>query len=159
MTETTTEQHAPRPGWVPGDRDLAERLSLTLRLTDIGVSQMATYLGVTRETIGRWINGRVEPKRAALLAWAGITGADMAWLETGQSSPDSVRADGVLPRLGSNQQPPRYPLALGTGGVAGWTTGGPGGLVGTGAAGGAPPRPTPTPGRPAPSPATPCLPR
>ena len=70
-------------GWVP-EWTLADRLARSLRETGIGVSGMATQLGVSRETVGRWINGHGEPKRAALLARAAITGVDLHWLETGE---------------------------------------------------------------------------
>lgn len=74
---------------------------------------MADQLGVSRETIGRWINGRGTPRRGSLVAWATITGVDFRWLETGeaQEAPADrpTPPEGVpLPRLDSNQQPSGY---------------------------------------------------
>lgn len=71
---------------------------------------MATRLRVSRASVGRWLNGHSEPKYAALLAWASITGVDLHWLETGEGEPTSGDPDGgsQLPRLDSNQQPSVY---------------------------------------------------
>jgi len=105
---TTSPLHSGPTGWVP-TWDLADRLTRSLRETDLGVSEIAAQLGVSRETVGRWTNGRVTPKRAALLAWASITGVDLHWLETGESpAPDAQGSPDVLPRLDSNQQPSGY---------------------------------------------------
>lgn len=88
-----------------------------MRDSGIGVASMALQLGVSRETIGRWINGRGEPRRGSIVAWASITGVDLKWLETGeaQKAPASgpTPPGHSLPRLDSNQQPSGYPLALG----------------------------------------------
>lgn len=70
-------------------------MSKALRESGIGVAEMANYLGVSRDTIGRWTNGRGEPKRAAVVAWAAITNVDLDWLETG---------NGWAPRV-SNPEP------------------------------------------------------
>jgi len=109
---TTNPQRGGAQGWVP-EWDLADRLARTLRETGIGVSDMAAQLGVSRETVGRWTNGKGVPKRAGLLAWASVTGVDLEWLETGEgpatsSSPDP---DPQLPRLDSNQEPSGYESA------------------------------------------------
>lgn len=71
-------------GGVVPEWDLADRLTKALRYSGLGVSDMATQLGVSRESVGRWINGRNAPKRAAVVAWASITGCDLYWLENGQ---------------------------------------------------------------------------
>lgn len=99
MTQTQAET-AIVPVW-----DLADRMTKALRESGIGVAEMAGYLGVSRDSIGRWINGRNEPKRAAVVAWAAITNIDLTWLETGQApalelvpGPDSVRQQGLEPR-------------------------------------------------------------
>lgn len=76
---TTTRSHERTPA-IP-EFDLADYMTKALRLSGLSVSEMAEQLGVTRETVGRWINGRGEPKRGALIAWAAITGVDLAWLE------------------------------------------------------------------------------
>jgi transcriptional regulator with XRE-family HTH domain len=111
---TTTQQLRPEgriPAW-----DLSDRLGKALRDSGIGVSAMADQLGISRETIGRWINGRGKPRRGSIVAWAAITGVDFRWLETGeaQEAPASrpTPPDPGLPRLDSNQQPSGYASAL-----------------------------------------------
>jgi transcriptional regulator with XRE-family HTH domain len=71
--------------------DLADRMRRTLRVTGIGVQEMADYLEVSRETVGTWINGRVNPRKTALMAWALRTGANYEWLATGCTPPDLNR--------------------------------------------------------------------
>lgn len=108
---TTTQQLRPEgrvPVW-----DLADRLGKALKDSGIGVGAMAAQLGVSRETVGRWINGRGVPRRAVLITWSLVTGVDFRWLETGAAQ--EVSADGPtppegipLPRLDSNQEPSGY---------------------------------------------------
>ena len=64
--------------------DLADRLRKSLRVREMTVQEMADYLGLSRNTIGNWINGRSKPSRAQLIAWAGRVDAPLSWLETGQ---------------------------------------------------------------------------
>ncbi|AMB58249.1 helix-turn-helix domain-containing protein [Microterricola viridarii] len=68
--------------------DLADRMRRTLRVTGIGVQEMADYLEVSRESVGTWINGRITPRKTTLMAWALRTGASYDWLATGATSPD-----------------------------------------------------------------------
>jgi transcriptional regulator with XRE-family HTH domain len=70
--------------------DLADRLRRTLRVTGIGVSEMAADLGVSREAVGTWINGRIIPRRSSVMAWALRTGASFDWLMygTNDKAPD-----------------------------------------------------------------------
>lgn len=70
--------------------DLADRMRKTLRHTGISVQQMADYLGVSRNTVGSWINGHTPPDRRTILLWAMRTGVPVEWLETGQvpTTPD-----------------------------------------------------------------------
>lgn len=72
---TNTEQI---PAW-----DLGDRLHKALRHSKVGVQEMADYLGVTRTSVGNWINGRNKPANPALKLWAMRTGVDYEWLITG----------------------------------------------------------------------------
>lgn len=90
--------------------DLADRMRKALRTSDLGVQEMADYLGVARSTVGKWINGHINPSKQSLRLWALRTGVDFDWLVTGES-PHQLEADeglAMLPRLDSNQQPAGY---------------------------------------------------
>jgi transcriptional regulator with XRE-family HTH domain len=41
---------------------------------------MADYLGVARNTVSTWINGRIAPSKQTLRLWALRTGVDYEWL-------------------------------------------------------------------------------
>lgn len=109
MSATQLRPAGRIPSW-----DLHDRLGKALRDSGLGVSDMAEQLGVSRETIGRWVNGRGAPKRGSLVAWASVTGVDFRWLETGENqAPAGVPpTPGKLPRLDSNQEPSGYVLPL-----------------------------------------------
>lgn len=81
--------------------DVADRMRKTLRHSDIGVQEMAEYLGVSRNTVGSWINGRIRPDVRTMRLWALRTGYPYAWLTTGLE-PDgpgrgSVGPEGLEP--------------------------------------------------------------
>ena len=46
--------------------DLCDRLGKSLRVSRLSVQEMADYLGVHRNTVGAYLNGRVEPLKCAL---------------------------------------------------------------------------------------------
>ena len=83
---------------VPGF-DRADRLRKSLRHADIGSQEMADYLGVSRNSVSNWINGRFVPSLAVLRAWAARTGVSLGWLVTGNPDAEdddireSVKAD------------------------------------------------------------------
>lgn len=82
--------------------DLADRLRKSLRVADISVQDMADYLEVSRNTIGRWINGHGEPNGAAVRLWALRCGVPYVWLRHGVVP----EGDGPeRPRQDSNLQP------------------------------------------------------
>lgn len=70
------------PAGVP-EFDLADRMRKALRTADMGVQEMADYLGVARNTVSTWINGRIVPNRQTVLLWAMRTGVPLEWLESG----------------------------------------------------------------------------
>lgn len=73
MSETATAQRVP--AW-----DLADRMRKSLREADIGVQEMADYLGVGRNTVSTWINGRITPGRPVLRLWSMRCGVSYEWL-------------------------------------------------------------------------------
>jgi transcriptional regulator with XRE-family HTH domain len=64
--------------------DLADRLRKSLRVSGVPVGSMAESLGVSRNTVSNWINGRGRPCKDQLTVWAAITDAPSSWLETGE---------------------------------------------------------------------------
>ena len=72
--------------------DTADRMRKALRVADIGVSEMADYLGVGRNTVSTWINGRISPSTQTLRLWALRCGVDYAWL-TGTAPARQERSD------------------------------------------------------------------
>jgi transcriptional regulator with XRE-family HTH domain len=60
--------------------DLADRMRKALRQGGVSSMAMADHLGVTRQTVSTWLNGRHRPSTAALRVWASLTGVDFAWL-------------------------------------------------------------------------------
>lgn len=79
------------PEWTIGDR-----MRKSLHHSDVGVQEMADYLGVARNTVSNWINGHIEPSLQTLRLWSMRTGVPLEWLRTGWA-----------PR-GSNPQPTGY---------------------------------------------------
>jgi transcriptional regulator with XRE-family HTH domain len=61
----TTMEGAAFPTW-----DTADLLRKALRHAGVGVGEMAEYLGVERNTVGRYINGRTTPDVRTLRLWA-----------------------------------------------------------------------------------------
>ena len=99
--------NAPDHLWADLAFDMPDRMRKALRISGIGVTEMAGVLGVERNTVGNYISGRTRPNRATVAMWAMKTGVPMAWLENGAvpaPSPTPGPSD-TLPRLDSNQQP------------------------------------------------------
>lgn len=72
--------------------DLADRLRKSLRVSGVSVEAMAQALGVSRNTVGNWINGRTKPCDEQLTIWAAITDSPKTWLESGE--PPAIDIDG-----------------------------------------------------------------
>ena len=70
-----------------------------LREAHVPVQDMADYLGVSRNTVSRWINGAVPAKGAVLRAWSQRTGVPYEWLAAGR--PASKRDTGAKKRCGT----------------------------------------------------------
>ena len=75
--------------------DVADRMRKALRSSGTGVAEMADYLGVSRNTVGTWINGRITPSTQTLRLWALRTGAPYEWLANGEA-PHPDGPDGGL---------------------------------------------------------------
>ena len=93
-TQATTSVMVP-------EFDRADRMRKALRVSGTGVQEIAEYLGVARNTVSTWINGRIEPSIQTVRLWALRTGVPYEWLQTGE---EPATASGAgLPRLDSNQ--------------------------------------------------------
>lgn len=68
--------------------DVADRLRRALRVSGVGVQELADYLEVSRNTVGNWINGHTRPKGRDLRLIAMRTGFPRTWLETGEAPHD-----------------------------------------------------------------------
>jgi DNA-binding XRE family transcriptional regulator len=69
-------------GGIP-EWDLADRMKKALRHSGVGAQEMADYLGVSRQSVGNWINGRVTPSTQTLRLWALRCGVPLEWLRPG----------------------------------------------------------------------------
>ena len=83
------------PEWTLGDR-----MTKAMNLAGMSVNGMAEAFDVSRQTVGRWLSDRAVPKRSVLVLWAVGCGVDQQWLETGEPSPEAVRARAVVHPLG-----------------------------------------------------------
>lgn len=70
-------------GIVPPEH-IGHRMRRALEHANVGVQQMAGYLGVQRNAVSRWLNGHVQPSKQTMRLWALRTGVSLHWLETGE---------------------------------------------------------------------------
>lgn len=68
--------------------DKSDRLAKALQHAHVSVQEMADEIGVSRNTIGNYINRRTPIPRAAVTVWALRTGVPREWLESGQGPAD-----------------------------------------------------------------------
>lgn len=99
---TSTHEHGDIPALTLGWR-------LKMALGHHKAEWMADQLGVSRQTLSRWMADKgTPPARAFVQQWALITGVDPQWLETGET-PARPKPDGglrvVRARDDSNVQP------------------------------------------------------
>ena len=66
-----------------------------LQHAGVSVQAMADELGVSRNTVGNYLNRRTEISRSGLIVWALRTGVPMRWLET-EKTPTGPGPDGGL---------------------------------------------------------------
>ena len=103
---TTNTDTANIPMFTRGDR-----MAKALEHSRVTVSEMADYLGVSRQTIGNWMHGRTQPSKGDLRLWAMRTGVPLEWIETGRTGSGAPRGGGQLPHLDSNEEPCDYLLS------------------------------------------------
>jgi len=82
---------------------MADRIRRSLDHADIGVSELADELGVSRNTISNWVNGRHAPRPRDLRAVARVCGVDPGWLERGAENDElaKLRTEKLSPVMSS----------------------------------------------------------
>ncbi|MEC4837471.1 helix-turn-helix transcriptional regulator [Mycobacteroides chelonae] len=86
------------------------RLRIAREHRGLEQAELADLIGVSRNTISNAENGRNEPRKILLNAWALACGVPVKWIENGgtpgrgPSGPDGAGKE-KLPRLDSNQEP------------------------------------------------------
>lgn len=86
---TSTHEHGDIPALTLGWR-------LKMALGHHKAEWMADQLGVSRQTLSRWMADKGSPPtRAYVRQWALVTGVDQQWLETGET-PARPEPDGGL---------------------------------------------------------------
>lgn len=87
--------------------DGADRARRALRVSGVGVTAMAEYLGITRETASRYINGKAEMPLQAMRLWALRTGVPFEWLRDGSipSGPENPDGGGECAIRDLNPEP------------------------------------------------------
>lgn len=87
------------------DFDLSDRLGKALRVANLSAGAMAEYLGVHRNTVGNYLNGRTGADRRTMRLWALRCGVPLEWLETGTTPTEGPGSNvGYTPR-DSNPEP------------------------------------------------------
>lgn len=82
------------PEWTIGDR-----LRKARETADIGPTEMADRIGISRNSVANYEHGRTKPRTIVLNAWALATGVAREWLETGEApaSPTDTPGNGLRP--------------------------------------------------------------
>lgn len=75
--------------------DQADRLRRALRISGIGVEEMAKHLEVSPNTVSNWINGRNAPRDRDLRQFALRTGFPITWLRDGLEASAGGGDDGT----------------------------------------------------------------
>lgn len=80
--------------------DVADRVRKALRVSGVGVQEIADYLDVDRSTVSTWINGRITPSTQTLRLVALRCGVPYEWLRDGTtaSGPDTPDDQGITRR-------------------------------------------------------------
>jgi transcriptional regulator with XRE-family HTH domain len=72
-------------GYDPLEWDMADRMRKALRVSELGVQEIAESLEVSRNAVSAWINGRNTPRDRDVKMFAMRTGVDYDWLRFGAS--------------------------------------------------------------------------
>jgi transcriptional regulator with XRE-family HTH domain len=73
---------------------LTHRMVLAREVADLDQTQIASALGVARQTVSNYERGVTRPRKLVLKEWALLTGVDLNWLVTGQEEDESPSGPG-----------------------------------------------------------------
>lgn len=71
--------------------DIRDRLRKARETAGLEQSELATVMGVSRQTVSNYEKGHVQPRRSGLRLWAMATGVPVEWIETGCTPSDLNR--------------------------------------------------------------------
>ncbi len=61
-----------------------------LEHSDMSAQEFADAMGVSRNTVSRWLNGRGTPSKAQLMAISIVTNVSLEWLMQGMARPEGL---------------------------------------------------------------------
>lgn len=65
------------------EMDIHDRMRKALRVADVSVQEIADAVGINRNSVSAWLNGRAKPSELQLKKFAMRTGAPLGWLVSG----------------------------------------------------------------------------
>lgn len=86
MAGTTTETDTPT-------FQLRHRLALAIECAGVEKEDMATYIGVSRQTVDNYLKGRTQPTIGYIRNWADRCQVSVNWLLTGHADTESDTRD------------------------------------------------------------------
>ncbi len=86
---------------------LVDRLKKSRLLAGLEQGQIADALGIARNTVSNWENGRSEPSASAFVRWARVTGVSLDWLAEGVETTKAPAEAGASEALSQHSVRPK----------------------------------------------------
>lgn len=61
-----------------------------VEVAGLSAGDFADAMGVSRNTVSRWLNGRARPSTAQMIAISVVTGVSLEWLTQGVARPEGL---------------------------------------------------------------------